>query len=583
MKRLLLLAAAAAALLPASAARAAQQHTVDTETGSGIEIFVSQVFENTPPGGVVPVRIHVSNKTRQAATWNFIATHYQDGDNLISRTDVSAGAGEARTVPFLIFLGPPQRGSSVNITTAGPGVLRMGNVYLNYQHNGSNSDSTPFLAMSRELSAHSWEPLKKQIENAKWSFSATQFDPSDLMDDWRAYAGIQYCALSDTEWAALTPGIRAALRQWVGQGGKLFIATTAPSSVNWGGLRAASAEADEVPYGLGSLGCLLWDGKEMKPDALKTVLMKKRAVLDRSKDEGASWPMLRSLGTLKPNTPLILSFVIVFAALVGPINLFFFAPPARRHRMFWTTPLIAIGGSLILMAVITFQEGVGGFGKRFTLLTLLPGAHEAAVIQDQTARTGLLFGGAFAVKEPTVPSPLRLNLGKRSDQRGTYFIAGGDFSGDWFRSRSLQAQRFTAIRPTRAEIAVVGRDSATGAPVIVSSIESPLETLLFTDSGNKLWRADNIRTGEKTTLRPAHWNDRDNTLRQMLEPAREQVRDTLLALKAPHFTALVTHPKGEILPTLSSIRWWDDRVVYTGPVTDRTHVSAAAPATSPSL
>jgi hypothetical protein len=124
---------------------------------------------------------------------------------------------------------------------------------------------------------------------------------------------------------------------------------------------------------------------------------------------------------------------------------------------------------------------------------------------------------------------------------------------------------------------VVGRDASTGAPTVVSSIESPLETLLFTDEGNKLWRADNVRTGEKTLLRPMVWNDRENTIRQMLASARNVTRESVLRLKAPRFTALVTRPKTEIIPTLSSIRWWDDRVVYTGPATDHTRISSPAP------
>ncbi|MDD5349227.1 MAG: hypothetical protein PHQ12_03350 [Chthoniobacteraceae bacterium] len=579
MNRSLFLAAAGlAALAAVHTGRAAQSQPIDTENGSGIAITVSRVFDNTPPGGAAPVHLNVTNRSGETGTWTFTTSRYMSGGSLTTQTEVTVGPGESRSVPFIAFLGATMRGNNVNVHATGPAVQGGGNAYLQHSYNG-NAKEMPFLAMSRDLAARSWEPLKKHIETAKWTFDATQFDPADLLDDWRAYAGVGFLALSDTEWAKLPASVRTALRQWVSMGGRLIVASNAPASIDWSGARASTPAADGVSYGFGVLGTVLWDGKELKPEALAPLVMKEKGNDNSAYDENKSWSMLANLGSLKPNAPLILGFVIAFATLVGPVNLFLLAPPARRHRMFWTTPLIAVGGSLLLIVVITFQEGTGGTGRRFTAIQLLPSAHEAAVIQDQVARTGLLFAGAFRLPEDVLPSPLRLDLPFQSQENGTYRVAGRNFSGNWFKSRSLQAQRFAAIRPTRAELTVVSRDAASGTPSIVSSIESPLETLFLTGSNGRLWRADNVRPGEKTAMHPAALRDRTAWATVTLGPARPQLNEALknAAFKEGRFAALVSHPKGEMMASLSSLRWKDDRVFYTGPVTESPATGAPQP------
>ncbi|MEI8234510.1 MAG: hypothetical protein WCH57_07455 [Verrucomicrobiota bacterium] len=564
-----------AALALPHAARAAWQQNIDTEPGSGIDIQVKCLFDNTPPCVVVPLHITVANRSGQAGTWRFTVSHFMKTDEeLQTKTEITVGPGQSRTLMLLAPGGAVSCGNTLQVVANGPAVQgRRANIC--HQTKGTPTE-TLFLAMSRDLAARSWEPLKKHIESSKWAFDATQFDPADLVEDWRAYAGVDYLALSETEWARLAPGVRAALRQWVGMGGRLVVTSTAPAAIDWGGARSPSASANGAPYGFGVLAAALWDGKELKPETLGPLLMQKKPKRGDAFDEDKSWNLLSSLGTLKPNTPLILGFVIVFAALVGPVNLFLFAPPMHRHRMFWTTPLLSLGGSLLLIAVITFQEGVGGAGRRFTAIHLLPGAHEAAVIQDQAARTGLLFGSAFRLPEDTIAIPLRLNLPFQHQNRNAYSVEGRAFSGDWFKSRSLQAQRFATIRPTRAELAVVSRDAATGAPVIVSSIESPLETVFLTDTNSTVWRADGLRTGEKAAMRPVSVKEREAWADATLAPARAVLRETLgrMPFQEGHFAALVTRPRTEMLATLPSLRWREDLVFYTGLAVDQTHASS---------
>jgi len=319
-----------------------------------------------------------------------------------------------------------------------------------------------------------------------------------------------------------------------------------------------------------------WDGKELNPEPLATLITMGSSQIARlGLALKTDWPMLAAMGELKPNRPLILGFVLVFAALVGPVNLFGFAPAARRHRMFWTTPLISLGGSLVLIAVIFLQEGAGGTGRRFTMVRLFPETHEALVWQEQVSRTGLLIGGGFWLNEDALAIPMQLN-GIRN-QRCVLAVDGRNYSGDWFKNRSIQAQRFAAVRSTRAALTLLGPD-ASGAPTVVSSMESTLETLIVVDEHGGFWRGDNVRTGEKATLHAVDRKESTRIWEDAVASARQaSMREALDTVNrapaekgrppAARFFASVTHPKGEPMETLRSIRWVEDRVVYLGPVT----------------
>ena len=53
----------------------------------------------------------------------------------------------------------------------------------------------------------------------------------------------------------------------------------------------------------------------------------------------------------KLGTWQIAAILIAFGIIVGPVNLFVIARQGRRHRLFWTTPLISLIASLLLIAL----------------------------------------------------------------------------------------------------------------------------------------------------------------------------------------------------------------------------------------
>ncbi len=240
-----------------------------------------------------------------------------------------------------------------------------------------------------------------------------------------------------------------------------------------------------------------WDGKAFaQSDAIDMINGIRTLRGDDPVNDATDWPMVRALGTIPINAPFLIGFIVVFAVLVGPVNLFWLADAKRRHRLFWTTPLISLAASLLLTVVIVLQDGFGGHGQRAMVTLLCPDRREAVVVQEQVTRTGVLASRRFTAAEDLVLTPLKVGrfFGKSFGQ------SGRDYGGDWFASRSVQAQRAEAIVPSRAEVQLLNADAAsTGAPpVVVSSIPATLREIHYLDPPGHGWRGDHLHTGEQS-------------------------------------------------------------------------------------
>jgi hypothetical protein len=252
---------------------------------------------------------------------------------------------------------------------------------------------------------------------------------------------------------------------------------------------------------------------DLRLDAKQTVNLaySKRAIKSRldsiTNDFDSHWPLQKSFGEKSFNYILFILILLAFGILVGPINLFVFAKSGRRHRLFITTPLIAIVTSLILIALIIFEDGFGGNGTRISLMEVRPdGNQNAAFIhQEQFSRSGVMTSPSFTVETPALVSQTPLTSSRWTRFTDSYDIGGnydlqptskGLFaSGDWFQSRSEQGQLVTAVLPTR------GRIEATNDPgTIVSTFDFPIETILYRDPSGQWHRGENIVKGQPAKL-----------------------------------------------------------------------------------
>lgn len=383
-------------------------------------------------------------------------------------------------------------------------------------------------------------------------------EPAQLPADWRVWSSFATVMMGSDDYTALDGAHRSALRAWVATGGKLILVPRREGerkseTVGAGSIVTLASPLPE-PAGAPDLVAaeISLDGGVGHPDASALAA-------------DASSLLGKAVAQPQPQFLYIGLFVIGFAALVGPVNLFLLAPAKRRHRLFFTTPLISLGGVAVLIATILIQDGIGGTGWRQAVVVLLPGANQALVVQEQGSRTGFLLGRTFPLREDTQISMLALpewgGSGRPTVPALQNTLDAGLAGGDWFRSRSSQAQLLQQLIPTRGRVDRVGTTPA-GAPIVVSSVGITLRDFVFRDDAGQLWTADALAPGAKITLVPgSRWFTEDslNATRRFDAFLRAAVSE-----QGGHWLAKAGPGELAPIPTLRRITWEDADVIYTG-------------------
>ena len=281
----------------------------------------------------------------------------------------------------------------------------------------------------------------------------------------------------------------------------------------------------------------------------------------------------RSAGFAERDLPVaaILVFLALLATIAGPLNIMVFAGRGRPSRIFWTTPVISLVATALLLGLMFLRDGVGGAGVRRTLVVLDPDRNSMAVLQEQFSRTGILLGRSFPIREPSwmCPQPtdsFAMSTTGMSRSAGSFVeVDDQRRTGDWFSSRSDQAFTLQAVRPGRGRIEWLGPPDA---PEVLSSLDVPLARLFFLDDDGKWWKTGPLDAGERRRLEPAG------------EGEFAMVRSAFVSGASPAFTrafarlvsargyawAEAAVPRKVAIATLDAIRWTNDTAWFVGPV-----------------
>lgn len=597
------------ALLLATAAGAGGVHGQETifngvvDPDSGTRVEVVSIFDELPAQGFAPLRITITNRTNADRTWRLSSrasfNRWMGSGNVASTfTGSFPLTAEANSVAVHTVLAPIptafQSGGyggsrpDLQVSLGSPGMEDASG----YKYSEGNNN-WPCIAISAALASRSMTDLRDEIQktSGRSNFFGSTYDPDMLPADWRAYSGFDVLMIADEEWLDADPGARTAVLEWVHLGGQLHLyAGRSGVSLSELGVSAPGG-AREATAGLGRMAVFEWDGNVLA--APETVagyekLAGLRRIMPVSEGYNNSrWALFRSLGTRSFGSWQVALILIAFGILVGPINLFVFAKAGQRHRMFFTTPIISLGASLILIVLIFLQDGSGGKGFRFGFLTLDPAGQRAYLIQEQLARTGVLFRNAFDTGEPIAISPVMTPPSRWAflSDSGTsraldYSGSGSRLDGDWFQSRSEQGHQIMAVRTTRARVEDLG--SQGGTPLLKSEFDLPLADVHYIAPDGTFWKSTGMAApGGEIALESSSREELDKWLSGSAASASEWLRERIQQLPGERprgqgvFFASVPPEAGTstaLIPTLVAIEWSDASLVVHGTV-----APAAAP------
>lgn len=567
----------ASLLLAASLAVSAQEtmlrEVADPKTDTHVEVLA--LFSEPSRGGFFPVRVKIANNLTSAKSVRLDFKSAVGYNNLSAHSTFgfTAPAGKTVTTDIMVPLcsSPSTYHDEQMVSVDMSGSLGRASNTIRC----STQQAEPAVLLSESLFTPNASLLDAEITKKSGSrygnnTFASKFDPRQLPSDWLAFSGFDSVLMTDSDWTKTPAGARNAILSWVRLGGQLVIYSSTSATKGSLGL------PEDAGYGT----CLIRDiGSDLKLPVNATLQVvdsvnpvAKRLASTRGDYDGA-WPLQAYFGEQAFNYGLFIAVLVVFGILVGPVNLFVLAKSGRRHRLFITTPLISLGASLLLIALIIFQDGFGGRGMRIVLMETRPdaGQNAAFIHQEQISRTGILTASRFQVDPASLMMPVPLKKSRWSrytsdyNTGGTFNLqpsgAGMEATGDWWQSRSEQGQTLTAVLPSRGRI-----EQGSKPGEWVSTFDFPVKTLYLRDASNSWHRAEDIRTGKPFTTQPVDASLAEKAIAE--ESGRFASRNRNLLNRAKnrpgHFVAITTDAPG--ISTHPGIRWQETRTVITGPV-----------------
>ncbi len=568
-----------------------QRYNAERETSIRVPALASQL----PTSGYLPVRVEIQNDEKSDLTWDLnTKSSIQDytnsgGSELNSSHRLACPAGETRSfglsLPLLtdfpsITSGSYNMPSTLNLTVNPGGNLPTSEAYLSTQHLAD----WPSVLISEKLYLPQKIKLDKLV-NPGGSRSGTEFgaafDPKKMSADWHAYLGYQAILMSSADWLELNPDVRRAILASLRFGNDLTIYHQGQDPT-WSSLQLPQAIGENQPHGMGSITLAPYTTeKAFVPDEIVTRLRKQyrrdNLLAQSGSDYLANTTLRQLLGKKDFNIALVVIVLLIFGIVVGPINLFVFTKGGQRHKLFFTTPLISLAASLVLLLVIVFQDGFGGSGHRAVLMQVHPGENTAYLSQEQVARTGLLFNTAFDTAPGTWISPMMMpasrwtrvnsaNNGGGNSYQVSEKEEKTEYRGDWFQSRSELAHLLLATRPTRGRIELASPARKGNAPVIRSTFDFPLDRLFYRDKSGGIWFAENVSNAAPVTLKKAGEKDWIDMLQTNADQFGTRLSQKVHELCKAREIFMARAENGPAIDNFDAIEWRSSRTVLTGPI-----------------
>ena len=518
-----------------------------------VSLSVTPISDFWSGDGFLPLLVRVENRSRDRLEWRIRAeaNFGYTGHDLSRETWIAADGGEVTEIVMMIPGGgrvPDGQRTTLHLIADGPGLESLSKIYL--LHGGAGSDPV----VNTAVSPGNETALFAAVNGAPGMHSEISVVRPELWPaDWRVWAPFDRVVLTDAEFDAIDGPRRAALRDWVAMGGVLDLY---PES-------GSRAETKEV---LG-LGLIRRRASTLQAEAVAHPPVTREegplARIPYPADVEITPERKRAL-ELDRGVLGVSFFLLGFGVLVGPVNLFVFAPSGRRHRLFLTVPLISFAASVLLAGFIVVQDGFGGEGERWGRVLLSPDSNQAVVRQVQYSRTGVLLGDEFELPEDVklVRAGIWPTHGYRSNDDPPpdhYQRSEGTAGGDWFTSRRVQTHQLDRLVPTRARVELLDAGGGGAAPVVQSSLGTVLRDFRFSDASGASWGADEVPPGQRVTLRPL---------------AQQTASDAYSFSLIPpgYFTAVGGEAEGLTpIPTLDSIRWEPANFFYVGPLVGARH------------
>lgn len=513
----------------------------DSRTYDGVTVSVDDPLPGETAYGYIAYRVVISNRSAQARRIRIQipANSYRYGssdqiDRMTHTVDVEAGAATA----FEMLQPPiPIQGNGAAVYIDGARQRRDINLGI-ASHSGYNA--AHLVLVSHTVDAVIKDNLDKAIEEDTNSGSSTtgfggrsrhgapsyalvreRRPMAEWSTRWLGYTRYMAVVMSDTDFASMSPQLSDALRSYVLTGGSLAIVSSTaspPAMDRWleewpTGELAASGDSSDQPrvYGLGSVR-VFDESAAADWSTTKWVRVLKhwqhratsRAAVRNTERANLDMPIIE--GQVTPARGLLL-VMLLFAIVIGPVNVMVLWMLKRRMLLLVTVPVIALFFSAAVMVYALFSEGVSPQARTASVTLLDQRSRHAVTVGVRGYYAPLTPANGLWFDENTMISPQVERYGYgyygRSDAGRTRTLDvtnGQALASGWVAARipAHFVLRKSERRHERLDVSI----DQDGAVTVVNGLGTDLTRLVLMDPDGVHWTAENVTAGASVALTP---------------------------------------------------------------------------------
>jgi hypothetical protein len=512
-------------------------------------------IENLSPGtrshGYVEIRATVVNRSAQQAhrvSLQFPAVSYGSAGNALRELTRTLEIAPNATMSVSLFCPPLEwAGNGVAVTINGVPQEDMGfNVPTgNFYGYGNELHLLISPAVKQSGVMLQAESLFRHSGGASTlNYETLEIAPNDWSRNWLGYSSYDGVLLTGAEWRAASESVRLALQQYIECGGTLLVfgvwevpapwrvsprvtsakeafvpqatptpaaqATAAPTPAPPPTPATVVVRNDLQQYNVG-FGVAMFMGEQETPAMNAAQWYAAKRHWDDTREtfrydqngashiSGQQFQVVEGLTT--PVRGLFL-LMLLFVAVIGPLNLWLLARWRKRLWLLWTTPAISLATCLAVAAYALMGEGLQGYERAACFTVLDETAHRATTIGYAGFYAPLTPGAGLHYGTQTELTPILPGYG--------YYRGGAATrrSLDWTNDQHLTSGWVTARTPayllvrkseTRRERLTITRQPD-GAYEIVNGLGAKIESLWLTDTRGSLLYASDIEAGAARRL-----------------------------------------------------------------------------------
>jgi hypothetical protein len=342
------------------------------------------------------------------------------------------------------------------------------------------------------------------LDNILWPSSVPVEEWSDY---WLAYTRFDAIVVTDSEWREIQEhysGIFDAIQKYVEVGGILgIVGTNWNVPKHWLLVEEDSQNSSRKYHAVLGLVYTFDKNTEIaKPtiEPFRNTVLKQLKLWTQSPGttERQLLSSLPVVADYRIDIKLIMVLIIVFAVLIGPINIYVLSLIKRRIWLIWTVPLTSLVAGVLVLGASLCQEGFVRQSSSATYTILDQQREETVTFGFVGFYSTLTPRGITFAPETEVTANVKDDINKKSLE--FHLLAGGNqfLSHGWINARIPSYFTIRKAQSQRKERIIF--DWTTGSPTAANGLGVDIKKLTVCSPTGELFAAHHIKAGEKVTL-----------------------------------------------------------------------------------